>query len=132
MGMTVHNRSLYAPGSLTLALAFGPHRVYLVGRREAPLWRRRRGPFERNLTVVWHRVEHAAGHWWTAQVGRDLVVLGQGARPALVIEKNGSRWQALIPSGYQSTRVQLPDGGRVAVRPVMTATRDHRSISRAD
>lgn len=100
----------------TLALTFGTNRLYLVGRQDAPLWVR--GPWHRALNVRWHRLEQVPGHWWMGQCGRQLAILGQGTRPALVLEKPGGRWQALIPAGRQSTVLTVPDSSRYYARPI--------------
>lgn len=104
--------------TLTLALTFGVNHLYLVGRQEAPLWTRRRGPWQRPVKVAWHRLEQLPGHWWIGQRGRELVILGQGTRPALILQRPGAPWQALVPAGRQSTAVTLPDTERYVVRPV--------------
>ncbi|NMP21276.1 hypothetical protein [Sulfobacillus harzensis] len=130
--MMVHNNVEPSPGSMTLALQFGVNHLYLVGPRQAPLWIRRRGLFERRATVVFHRVDGAPGHWWTAQHGSDVVILGQGVRPALILEKEGGQWLGLLPAGRHSTRVKVPDASPVTVRPVTTVNPDRRSTLRAD
>jgi hypothetical protein len=104
---------------LTLALTFGGNELFLVGRQEAPLWMRRRGPWRRPVQVSWHRMDQIPGHWWLAQRGRELVVLGQGMRPALMVQKAGAPWQGLIPAGRQSTMVTLPDSSDYTVRPIL-------------
>lgn len=117
-----------APGVLTrtLALTFGANRLYLVGRQDAPLWMRSRGPWHKALNVRWHRIEQIPGHWWMGQCGRQLVILGQGPRPALLLEKPGSTWQALVPGGRQSTFLMVPDRHRYDARPI-TIHMDRRS-----
>ena len=91
-----------------LALSFGKNRLYLVGRSGAPLWMRKHGLWQKAVTICWRRLEGVPGHWWVGQNGRNLVILGQGARPPLILKK-GTPWRALIPAGYQSMAVQLPD-----------------------
>lgn len=122
MGMT-HG---FADGSatpMTLALTFGANRLYLVGQQEAPLWLRRRRLRWRPVTVAWKRLDQLPGHWWAGQCGRDFVVLGQGARPALTMQKSGTSWRALLPKGRQSVRIVLPDSACYEVRPVLPLTR---------
>lgn len=103
---------------ITLALTFGANQLYLVGRHEAPLWMRRRGPWRRSVKVYWHRIDQIPGHWWLGQYGKSLVVLGQGPRPALKLKKAGGMWQALVPSGRQSIVVTLPDADSYHVEPI--------------
>jgi len=110
------------PLQLTLALIFGKNRVYLVGRNQAPLWMVQRGPWKRPLCISWHRLEAIPGHWWMAQHGRELVILGQGARPALVVERTGTAWQTFLPAGHQSTAIRLPSSGLCQVRPVRASS----------
>jgi hypothetical protein len=117
MGMSNGSIAEKAPVR-TLALTFGTNRLYLVGRQDAPLWIRSRGPWQRAINVRWHRLDQIPGHWWMGQCGRHLAILGQGARPALVLEKPGGRWQALIPAGRQSTVLTVPDRARYYARPV--------------
>lgn len=114
----------------TLALTFGANRLYLVGQQQAPLWIRTRGPWQRALKVSWHRLDELPGHWWLGQWGRQLVILGQGARPALLLAQPDSLWQALVPGGRQSTLVSMPDSRPYLARPIMSAGR--RSIARVD
>lgn len=122
MGMT-HGFADGSAASMTLALTFGVNRLYLVGTQEAPLWLRRCRLRWRPVTVVWQRLDQLPGHWWAGQCGRDLVVLGQGIRPPLTMQKSGTSWRALLPSGRQSVRVVLPDGARYEVRPVAPSIR---------
>lgn len=126
MGM-IHNSAVGMSEARTLTLSFGSNRLYLVGRREAPLWMRKRGPWMRPLTVSWHRLEHGPGHWWVAQQGQMMVILGLGTRPALLLECDDPAWQALVPAGHQSTMVMLPDAGRYTARPARSGTWDRRS-----
>ncbi|MCY0879020.1 MAG: hypothetical protein OWU84_08770 [Firmicutes bacterium] len=122
------------PLTITLALTFGVNRLYLVGPREAPLWMRQRGPWRWALNVTWHRMDEVGGRWWVAQHGRDLVILGQGERPPLLLRDAKGPWQGMIPSGRQSIAVRLPRKHRYDVRPI-GAVRDrggHRSMPTGD
>jgi hypothetical protein len=114
---------------LTLALTFGANRVYLVGRQEAPLWIRQRGPWRRSLRVTWHRMDEVPGHWWVAQNGRDLVILGQGQRPPMVLREVRGGWRGLVPSGRQSIAVRLPRLGDYEFQPIRGVVKGavHRS-----
>lgn len=107
---TVNRSELRQHHFLTLALSFGKNRLYLVGPNQAPLWLRQRALWKKPLVVVWHRIDDLPGHWWLGQQGRELVILGQGERPPLLLEREGGRrWQAFVPSGHQSLVVKLPD-----------------------
>lgn len=126
----VHGSTAGMAPELTLALSFGTNRLYLVGRRDAPLWTRRRGPWQRPITVPWHRLEQVSGHWWLAQRGRELVILGQGPRPALLLEKAGGAWRGFLPAGYQSTVIVLPDADTYTVKPVRAQATGYPSRGR--
>ena len=113
-----HGKTVGPSTTLTLALTFGGNQLYLVGRHQAPLWMKRRGPWRRSLRVRWHRIEQIPGHWWLGQSGTTLVVLGQGLRPALKLTKDSGAWQALVPAGRQSIVISLPDPDAYSVKPV--------------
>ncbi len=113
-----HNSPILPMPQRTLALTFGPNRLYLIGRREAPLWLRVHGPWQRPIKILWHRLEQVPGHWWVGQSGHYLVILGQGPRPALVLTHPQTAWQALVPSGHQSLVIALPNTVPTITKPV--------------
>lgn len=124
-----HKTSLTLGETRILALTQGCHRLYLVGLKQAPLWVRARGPWRRTLNVTWQRIVELPGHWWFGQNGQQMAILGQGARPALVIARADTSWRALVPAGYRSVMILLPDGTDYRVYPASQISPSHPGAS---
>ncbi|MCY0865722.1 MAG: hypothetical protein OWQ57_12280 [Sulfobacillus sp.] len=104
-----------------IELDFGRHRVYSVGQAAAPFWVTKIGPLKRVLPVLWRRLEGTSEIWWIGQYRQWLVIVGQGVRPALVLRAGG--WRGLVPGGFQSVAIELPDRNDYSVYPLMDAPR---------
>ncbi len=101
-----------------LVLEEGRDRLYNFPGQDAPVWVRQWGPWRRVLGVQWRSLDRVPGKWWSGAWGPYIAIMGQGRRPAFVVERIGTSWRAVIPSGGQSVIIQMPDACEYRVRPL--------------